>query len=96
MITLIARLKAKPGKESLLYEECRNMVKLVTEKEPDCKMYVPHVSENNPLEVTFVEKYANKEAFDNHLNTPYFKALTQKFDDLLDGEPDLQLLKELD
>lgn len=96
MITLIARLSAKPGKETLLYEECRNIVKQVREKEPACKMYVPHLSENNPQEIVFIEKYANKEAFDNHLNSPHFKALAEKFDDLLEGAPDLQLLKELD
>lgn len=96
MITMIARLTAKPGKESLLYEECRNIVKQVRENEPGCKMYTPHVSDNNPAEIVFIEKYADQEALDNHLQTPYFKALAAKFDDLLEGAPDLQMLKELE
>ena len=38
MITMIARLTAKPGKESLLHEKCRNIVKQVLENEPGCKV----------------------------------------------------------
>lgn len=96
MITLIAKLTAKPGKEALLYEECRNIVKLVRENEPGNKMYVPHVLEKNPAVVVFVEKYENQEALDIHLNSPYFKALAAKFDELLDGPGDLQILKDLE
>lgn len=96
MITVIARLFAKPGKESLLYEECRKIVKQVREKEPGCKMYIPHLSEINPAEIMFVEKYVDQEAVNNHLNTPHFKALAEKFNELLDGAPKLQLFKELE
>lgn len=96
MVTLIAKVKAKPGKESLLVEECLKIVKEVREKEPGCTMYVPHVSVNNPAEIVFVEKYVDQQALDNHMNTPYFKALAGKFKELLDGPLDIMFLKELE
>lgn len=95
MITLIAKLKAQPGKESLLAEECKKIAQEVREKEKGCLMYIPHVSVDSTAEIVFVEKYADQEAFDAHFQTPYFKALADKFGDLLDGEPELQILKEL-
>lgn len=58
-------------------------------------MYFPHVPVDNTAEIVFVEKYADQEAFDAHFQTPYFKALAEKFCELLDGEPILQTLKEL-
>jgi quinol monooxygenase YgiN len=96
MITIIARLKAKPGKESLLYEECRKIAKLVRDQEPGCVMYVPHASKNNPAEIVFVEKYADKTALDNHLQTPYYMALRAQYGDLIVGAPEVEMLKELE
>ena len=96
MITMIARFKAKPGKESLLYEECRITTKLVRENEPGCMMYIPHIAKNNPAEIVLVSKYVDKEAFDNHLRSPHFKALAAKFGDLMVKVPDVQMLKELE
>jgi len=95
MITILAWLKAKPGKESLLYEECRKVAKLVRENEPGCKMYIPHVSKNDLAEIVFIEKYADKAALKHHLETPYYKALVAKYGDLIEGEPDFKMLKEL-
>ncbi len=95
MITLIARLKAKPGKESLLAEESKKIAQEVRENEKACLMYIPHVLVKNPAEIVFVEKYVDQEALDAHFQTPYFKALAEKFGDLLDGEPELKILKEL-
>ncbi|RJQ24781.1 MAG: antibiotic biosynthesis monooxygenase [Peptococcaceae bacterium] len=95
MVTLIARLKAKPGKETILIGECVDIAREVREKEKGCLMYVPHVSIENPGEIVFIEKYESREAFDAHLQTAYFKALAEKLEDLLDGPPVLQFLKEL-
>ena len=95
MITLIAKLKAKPGKESLLAEESKKIAQKVRENEKSCLMYIPHVSVENPAEIVFVEKYADQEALDAHFKTPYFKALAEKFGELLDEEPELKTLKEL-
>ena len=95
MVTLIAKLKAKPGKEALLAEECMKIVKEVREKEKNCLMYVPHISIENPAVIIFVEKYVDQEALEAHFQTPYFKALVEKFGELLAEEPELHTLNEL-
>lgn len=95
MITIIARLKAKPGKESLLAEECKKIIQQVRENEKGCLMYIPHVAVENPAEIVYMEKYVDKESFDAHLKTPYFKSLARKFGELLDGEIQTQFLEEL-
>ncbi|MDD4239206.1 MAG: putative quinol monooxygenase [Desulfotomaculaceae bacterium] len=95
MITLIARLKAKPGKEALLAEECVKLAKHVRENEQGCLMYIPHVSTENPAEIIFVEKYTDQEAFNAHGQTPYFKAYKENSAELIDGNSQLQFMKEL-
>ncbi len=95
MITVMARLKAKPGKENMLAEEIAKLTKVVKDEESGCIMYISHVSTENPTEFIFFEKYTDQNALDIHLETPHFKALAQKFDDLLDAPPVLEKLKEL-
>jgi quinol monooxygenase YgiN len=95
MITLTAKLKAQPGKEALLAKECIKLAESVREKEKGCVMYVPHISAENFAEIVFFEKYSDQAAFDFHGQTPYFKAFTEKFDELLDGELQIQFLNEL-
>lgn len=96
MLTLIAILKAKPGKGQLLYEECAKLVKLVRERETGCLMYLPHVSAEDNNEVIFIEKYVDQAAFDLHASTPYFKAFAAKLDQLLAEPLQLKFLTELE
>ncbi|MDF9409708.1 MAG: Antibiotic biosynthesis monooxygenase [Pelotomaculum sp. PtaB.Bin013] len=95
MITLVAKLKAKPGKEALLAEELIKQAKEVRDKEKECLMFIPHVSIDKPAEMVLFEKYADQEAFRIHFETPHFKAVAQKFDELLDGQIEVIKLNEL-
>jgi len=95
MITLVAKLKAKPGKEALLAEELIKVAKEVGDKEKNCVMFIPHVSIDNPAEMVLFEKYVDQEAYKNHFKTPYFKAIAQKFAELLDGGIEVIKLDEL-
>jgi quinol monooxygenase YgiN len=95
MITLIAKLKAQPGKEALLAEECIKLAKNVRENEKGCLMYIPHVSTENPAEIVFVEKYTDQEAFKAHGQTAYFKAYKENSRELVDGDSQIQFIKEL-
>lgn len=90
-----AKLVAKPGKEALLAEMCKSIVKEVSEKEEGCLMYIPHVSVDNPAEIIFMEKYVDQAALDAHLQTPYFKALAAQFSDVLAEKLSLQFMEEL-
>jgi len=95
MITLIARIIAKPSKEALLAEECIKIARIVREQERWCLMYMPYVSANNPAEITFLEKYADQEALDAHVQTPYFKRYREKTSELVAERLPIQFLKEL-
>jgi quinol monooxygenase YgiN len=95
MITVLARLKARPGMESLLAEECMALAREVREKEKGCLMYIPHVSKENPAEIIFFEKYTDQEALQTHMKSPYFTAVAVKFHEILEGQPVIQILKEL-
>ncbi|TEB14436.1 putative quinol monooxygenase YgiN [Pelotomaculum sp. FP] len=95
MITLIAKLKAQPGKEALLADECVKLAKNVREHEQGCLMYIPHVSTENPAEIVFFEKYIDQEAFHAHGQTPYFKAYKEKCGELAEGNSKIQFIKEL-
>lgn len=95
MVTIIAKLIAKPGKEELLAELFKNMVREVREKEAGCLMYVPHVAADNPAEFILMEKYADQAAFDAHIQTPYFKVLAAQFKDILAEKMSVQFMNEI-
>jgi quinol monooxygenase YgiN len=95
MVTLIARIMAKPGKETLLAEECIKIARIVREQEKGCLMYIPYVSANNPAEITFLEKYADQDALDAHGQTPYFKEFREITKELVAERIPIQFLKEL-
>lgn len=95
MVTLIARIIAKPGKETLLAEETVKIARTVREQEKGCLMYIPHVSVSNPAEITFIEKYVDQEAFDAHIQTPYFKQFREITSEYVAEGLPIQFLKEL-
>lgn len=95
MITVLAKLKAQPGKEASLAEVCIALAKEVRENEKGCLMYVPHVSVDNPAEIFIFEKYADQEALKNHREMPHYKAAREKFREILDGQSVVHILNEL-
>jgi quinol monooxygenase YgiN len=58
-------------------------------------MCIPHVSVNNPAEITFLEKYADQEAFDAHGQTPYIKQYREITKEIVAERFPIQFLKEL-
>lgn len=95
MVTILAKLKARPGKEKILADECVQLAKEVRNNESGCLLYIPHVSVENPEEIVFFEKYQDQSAFDFHAATSYFKAFAAKLGELLDESLIIQVLNEL-
>ena len=83
-LTVIARVKAKPGKEAELEQALRAVVG-PTHAEPGCLRYALHRSTGDPATFVMVERWVSKAALDQHLETPHLKALRAKFGDLLEG-----------
>lgn len=95
-ISLIAKIKAKPGSENDLEAAFRDMIKKVRAAEPGCQAYVLHKSNQDPTLFVWFETYADKAAFDNHRKTDHMKEMGQRIKDLLDGAPQVELMTELD
>lgn len=47
-------------------------------------MYLSNVSKRNPNEIRLLEIYANKKAYQSHLETPHFKSYKEKTRSMID------------
>ncbi len=95
MITLLAVLKALPGKEVELAEVCAKLAIEVRTKEEGIIMYTPHVKVDDPSEIVFVEKYKDDQARTDHRNSAHFKEAVSRFKNLLAAPIDIQIINEL-
>jgi quinol monooxygenase YgiN len=95
-VTIIARLKAKPGSEAALQEAFQDMIKTVRAEEPGCQAYVLHKSKKDASQFVWYEVYSDQAAVDTHMKTPHMKAMGGRIKDLLDGAPQVEFLEELD
>jgi len=92
---LVAKFKAKAGKEGAAEEVLREMVSKV-EQEEGCLLYTLHRSQTDPTVFLFYEQYKNAEAVDYHRSTPHYKELTQVLlPPLLNGHPDVEAYDEI-
>lgn len=95
MIVINAILEAKKGKEEELENLLRAMIPLVQEEE-GAVVYTLHRSRNSVGKYMFYEKYKDQAAVDYHFSTHYFKDLIDKFSDLLEAEPIVDVFEEID
>jgi quinol monooxygenase YgiN len=95
-VTLIAKIKAKPGSEKALEEAFRDMIKKVRAAEPGCQAYILHRSPKDGTQFTWYETYTDQAAFDNHRKTEHMKEMGGRIKDLLDGPTQIEFLEELD
>ena len=89
MIAVIAKIKAKPGKESELETAFRKQVADVASEEGTL-MYTLHRSQQEPGVFLFYEQYRDLDAMKLHSATPYFKALFQTIEPLVAGPPEIE------
>jgi len=87
-LTLVAQMRAKPGKESRLKEELQRLV-APTLAEPGCIGYELHQSQTDPALFMFYENWKSQADLDAHFKTPHLKALVKIIPELLEGEMDL-------
>jgi quinol monooxygenase YgiN len=90
MVTLVAYLKAKAGKEAELRKTLMGLVG-PTRKEAGCINYHLHISQDDPRVFMFYENWRSKPDLDAHLKMPYLADFFGKRETLLEGEIDLKL-----
>ena len=82
-LTIVARIKSKPGREDALAAE---LVKLVgpTLVEAGCLQYDMHSDCEDPGNFLFFENWETKEHWEAHMESPQLKAYRAVADDLVD------------
>ena len=89
-LTVVARIKAKPGLEQRVREALLALVE-PTRKEPGCINYDLHQSlEDNTL-FLFYENWKSKKDLDEHLNMPYLRDFLARADDVLEQPVEIAL-----
>jgi quinol monooxygenase YgiN len=83
-LTIIAKLRAKPGMESRV-RETFGALRAPTHKEDGCVYYELHQSIENPLEFMFYENWTSAAHLDAHLKTPHVQAAFKVALEILDG-----------
>ena len=92
MIALIAKLTALDGKETEMKNALEKMVAAVDQTEPDVSHYELHVSNENPCEFYFYERYENAEAQNAHRTTEPMHRLGQTLKDITGTKPEITQL----
>jgi quinol monooxygenase YgiN len=93
-LTVVARVKAKPGREADLEREFRAVVG-PTHSESGCLRYTLHRSLEDPTLFITIERWSSKEAIDKHFGTPHIQSLLKKAGDLLAAAPEITVFELL-
>src|SRR5690242_10778984 len=80
-LTVIAKLKAKPGVEEQLYEACRKLI-APTLAEEGCLNYDMHRSIEDPSIIMFYENWATKPLWEQHMKSPHLTEFSAATDGL--------------
>jgi quinol monooxygenase YgiN len=93
-LTVIAKAKAKPGREADLERAMRAVVD-PSHEEQGCVRYTLHRSLDDPATFVTVERWASKDAMDQHFAAPHTQALLKQVPDLLAEPPDISVFELL-
>lgn len=93
-VTVIAKLKARPGLED---EVRKTLMALVapTRSEEGCINYDLHRAQDDPSLFLFHENWVSREALDTHLAKPYLQGLMARSDQLFSEPIDIMLWTEI-
>ncbi len=93
-LTVIATMRAKPGKEAALRAELLALVP-ITRQEPGCINYDLHIATDDPGRFMFHENWTSKPHLDDHLARPHLTAFIAKAGELLAEPPQITLWEQI-
>ncbi|MDJ0716393.1 MAG: putative quinol monooxygenase [Prochloraceae cyanobacterium] len=93
-VTVIAKIKVKPGMEEKFKAEYLPVVEL-TRKEVGCINYDLHQSAEDKNTFLLYENWVSKENLDKHLQMPYIKALGEKAPEFLAESPKIEFWQKI-
>ena len=93
-LTVVATIKAKPGKEAALRQELLALIP-TTRQEPGCINYDLHRAVDNPAHFLFHENWTSKQHLDDHLARPHLQAFLAKAPELVAEPPQITLWEKI-
>ncbi|SFS90783.1 putative quinol monooxygenase [Marininema halotolerans] len=94
MLTIIAKMIAKEGKEEETFQVLKKLIK-PTQEEDGNILYNLHRQPDNPKAFFFYEVWASEEAFQAHTQSEHILRYREKMSDLLD-EREVYPLSKID
>jgi quinol monooxygenase YgiN len=94
VLTVIAYLKAKPGKADEL-QAALQMLLVPTRREPGCLEYTLHVDTDDDSLFCFYERWSGPDEHAANLKTPHLQAFIERIPKLVDGGIDARLLRQV-
>jgi len=94
LLTVIANMRAKPGKEQELREALEALIE-PTKQEAGYVNYDLHQSVEDPAVFYFHENWESAPHLDDHLNTPHLQQFASRLDELLEGDLNIQRLRRI-
>ena len=89
-LTVIAQVKARPGKEAEVRKELLSLVE-PSRKDPGCLNYDLHQAVNNPALFMFHENWTSKELLDQHLQKQDLQAVLGRVGQMVAEPPEITL-----
>jgi quinol monooxygenase YgiN len=94
-LTVVAQVKAKPGKENQLRQELLALV-APSRKDAGCINYDLHQSLEDPSLFLFHENWASKTDLDAHFQTSHVQGMLAKLAELVAEPAKIMLFQKLD
>lgn len=97
VLTVVANLRAAPGKGNALAALLTEQAGVVLANEPGCLVYRAHRSMRDPDAFVFYETYVDDAAFEVHRNSPHLAAFRQRREQerLLEGGVQVEVYRSL-
>jgi quinol monooxygenase YgiN len=93
-VTVLARVKAKKGREDQLRHECFALV-APSREDQGCIDYELYESTDDPSVFVFFESWLSREDVNKHLETPHSLAFDRKTEGMLAGPEEIVFLKKI-
>ena len=94
LLTVIACMRAKPGKEAELRTALESLVE-PSKADPGNVNYDLHQGVDDPAVFTFYENWRSKADLDQHLQSPHMRAGLAGLPELVEGELSVQTLRRI-
>jgi quinol monooxygenase YgiN len=93
-VVVVGSFSARPGKEREAEETFRALLE-PTHAEDGCILYALHRGVDDPQRLTFIERWASREALDAHLGSPHVKDVLARADDLFGDSAEIVVYEPL-